>query len=375
MCILAYFCLFTCLFFHYIFHFFVLFQRPKSHQWNTVYVVTLALMPVSYFFTNLYYTDQGSTFFVLLMYLLCLRHQHFLSAMFGIVAILFRQTNAIWVLYCFSLTAIDVIETRLRLDKKLLNINRLSDWEIFKSLLKHAFSSLTNFLSLLVAILKVTFWYIFVICCFVIFIVLNKGIVVGDKKHHSASLNFPQVFYFLLMSGAFTFPHIARPTQILQFIKSTTQHPIRTILFILASCILIQYFTYEHKYLLSDNRHYTFYIWSKIFRWHQFVKFIFIPIYLYGLYQFYQSTIAKGCLWRVATCLCIVLSLVPQALLEFRYFIIPFYILRLNMKKSCKLALAIEMVLVISVNLFTFYMFSEKHFYWPNDPNPQRFMW
>ena len=45
-------------------------------------VTTMALsaFPVLYFFTFLYYTDPGSTFCVLLMYLMGLQESHFTSA-------------------------------------------------------------------------------------------------------------------------------------------------------------------------------------------------------------------------------------------------------------------------------------------------------
>lgn len=38
-------------------------------------------------------------------------------------------------------------------------------------------------------------------------------------------------------------------------------------------------FSYEHPYLLADNRHYTFYIWKNIFRRNISMKYILIPAY------------------------------------------------------------------------------------------------
>ena len=34
----------------------------------------------------------------------------------------------------------------------------------------------------------------------------------------------------------------------------------------LASVAAVHYFTYEHSYLLADNRHYPFYVWKNIFK-------------------------------------------------------------------------------------------------------------
>lgn len=43
--------------------------------------------------------------FVLFAYLACIKSYHKLSAIFGIISVLFRQTNIIWVLYMAGITA------------------------------------------------------------------------------------------------------------------------------------------------------------------------------------------------------------------------------------------------------------------------------
>jgi len=42
---------------------------------------------------------------------------------------------------------------------------------------------------------------------------------------------------------------------------------------------LIHRFTYAHLYLLSDNRHFTFYIWKRLFMKYDWFKFSLIPLY------------------------------------------------------------------------------------------------
>ena len=37
--------------------------------------------------------------------------------------------------------------------------------------------------------------------------------------------------------------------------------------------------SYEHPYLLADNRHYTFYFWKNIYRQHELVKYLLTPVY------------------------------------------------------------------------------------------------
>ena len=41
---------------------------------------------------------------------------------------------------------------------------------------------------------------------------------------------------------------------------------------------------YAHPFLLSDNRHYTFYLWKNVFRRHNLAKYCAIPIYVYSLW-------------------------------------------------------------------------------------------
>lgn len=68
--------------------------------WRTI---ALTLFPLHLFFHFVYYTDSGSTFFVLLCYLLATRRKYSLSGLAGVIAVIFRQTNVAWVaLVAFS---------------------------------------------------------------------------------------------------------------------------------------------------------------------------------------------------------------------------------------------------------------------------------
>ncbi|KAL7827869.1 hypothetical protein AOLI_G00310210 [Acnodon oligacanthus] len=75
-------------------------DKSRTAGRRVLSALTLSTFPVLYFFTFLYYTDAGSTFFTLFTYLMCLYGCHKASALLGICAILFRQTNIIWVAFC-----------------------------------------------------------------------------------------------------------------------------------------------------------------------------------------------------------------------------------------------------------------------------------
>lgn len=61
--------------------------------------LSLALLPVLYFFSFLYYTDAGSTFLALLAYLMCAHGRHGAAALVSLLALCFRQTNVVWVAF------------------------------------------------------------------------------------------------------------------------------------------------------------------------------------------------------------------------------------------------------------------------------------
>ncbi|CAG8840605.1 21842_t:CDS:2, partial [Racocetra persica] len=69
------------------------FQDKKTRAFSAF---VLSSFPVGWFYNFLYYTDSGSTFFVLLAYLLALKRQFWLSAMVSGVGVFFRQTNIGW---------------------------------------------------------------------------------------------------------------------------------------------------------------------------------------------------------------------------------------------------------------------------------------
>lgn len=74
--------------------------HPKNTLWeSSMNSISIFLFPVSFFFHFLYYTDSGSTFFVLLSYYLSLRKNYLASAYTSGAAMLFRQTNVIWMMF------------------------------------------------------------------------------------------------------------------------------------------------------------------------------------------------------------------------------------------------------------------------------------
>ena len=356
---------------------FDIFQDPDGLR---LYMTSFALsiFPVLYFFTFLYYTDPGSTFFVLFMYLLHLHDSHILASIMAVVAIFFRQTNIVWVIFVAGLTVRKQLMWWIR-EKDRTVREDATDLDLLKASLRILSSCLKTrkgeLVRLFVSILKEVWSYMLVGLGFAIFIYLNDGIVLGAKSYHAACWNFPQIFYFLCMSNFFALFHLMTPWKMLDFVVFSVRRYLFVGIFIGIAVILIHNFTYVHEYLLADNRHFPFYIWSKIYKRHEYVKYILIPAYLFCLYSFTSELKHRDVFWKIVFFACIFMAIVPQKLLEFRYFILPYLIFRLNCRYGTRLALLNEIAVYGLINAATIHLFADKPFKWSNSEDLQRFMW
>lgn len=332
-----------------------------------------------YFFTFLYYTDPGSTFFTLLMYYLGLKHKHFKAAVSGVVAVLYRQTNIVWVVFVAGNTIIDKLLDYMSVKKKDLNPNIVQEFSfiniLFQQILRDIRLNRKRIFALFWNIVKTTWAYVLVGFGFLAFIIVNGSIVVGAKNDHQAGLHFPQILYFLSFTCAFSFMHILSLHAITSFFKFVFKRPVITIIVCITFWLMISKFTYAHRYLLSDNRHYTFYIWSRVFRRHDLVKYALIPGYMFALWTICNLLQHCNILWKLVFSLCMFMNLVPSMLLEFRYFIIPYLLLRLHIKNRSYSRTFMELVVYICINAVTLYIFLYKPFKWDNETAIQRFMW
>ncbi|ORZ02452.1 alpha-2-glucosyltransferase Alg10 [Syncephalastrum racemosum] len=333
-----------------------------------LYTLALACFPVLSFFYFLYYTDAGSTLFVLATYLR-VKQRHYLSAgLFGIVSLLFRQTNVIWVVFCTALAAMDILQARGKLQPVLYK-DVTTPFQAIKVMLEFVAAALKD-LPTLCCQLSV---FVSAILGFAAFLVWNQGIVLGDKSNHVAGLHFPQLMYLSSFISFFAGPWI---------LEFPLGYP--SIKWIIASTIVMAYFawnhTYEHPFLLSDNRHYTFYIWRKIYKLHASARYLLIPAYyVSGEYLFVSLLSGRNVsfLFALGFYMAALLTLVPSPLLEFRYYIIPFlfYCIQLGPPADTRRT-TLVLAMYFALHLVTVYLFIYRPFEWPSEPGmKQRFMW
>ncbi|XP_041724778.2 putative Dol-P-Glc:Glc(2)Man(9)GlcNAc(2)-PP-Dol alpha-1,2-glucosyltransferase [Coregonus clupeaformis] len=354
-------------------------EKTKTASRRVLSALSLSTFPVLYFFNFLYYTDAGSTFFILFTYLMTLYGCHKASALLGIFAIFFRQTNIIWVAFCAgTVVANKMDETwRTELSKKK---DDKSPCQIPFSVsgVKRVMRFLLEFLTTanhVKAVMLVAWPYMLVAVGFFAFIVLNDGIVVGDRTSHEACLNFPQLFYFFSFALFFSIPTSLCYHRALRFLQTLNKQPLLYLLITGLCLLLVWKFTFVHKYLLADNRHFPFYVWNRIFQKHEAVRFALIPAYVFAAWNFMDTLKSRSLFWSLAFLVCLLAATVPQKLLEFRYFIVPYLLYRLHMPLPTLTRLVLEFLLYTAVNAATLYIFVNKTFQWPNTPAVQRFMW
>ncbi|KAI8981433.1 alpha-2-glucosyltransferase Alg10, partial [Pilobolus umbonatus] len=362
-----------------------------------LYTLALCWFPVGYFYNFIYYTDTGSTFFVLLSYYLLKKRWYKLSGMIGFLSLTFRQTNVIWLCLFMMLTIIDVIEDANERDKKKERGKR----ELYNPLAKtvdqiiHCITSLCmNFINHFWTIIPPISTYIMSILSFAIFVIWNKGIVLGDRSNHIAGLHYPQLFYYTSFLSFFALPWLLSRDNIFSALSISKRK--WTYVLVLSSCYLVYKYTYEHPFILSDNRHYSFYVWKNIYRRHWSIRYLLVPVYLMSGYLnlkvlgnsiFCQVLLIlilihlfiandSSLLFIVGYIVTLILTLVPSPLLEFRYFILPFlfYMVHIQPRRMAHTVMAVVYYTVI--NGITLYLFNYRPFRWTSEPDVyQRFMW
>uniref|UniRef100_T1IQU4 Dol-P-Glc:Glc(2)Man(9)GlcNAc(2)-PP-Dol alpha-1,2-glucosyltransferase n=1 Tax=Strigamia maritima TaxID=126957 RepID=T1IQU4_STRMM len=315
--------------------------------------LNLALLPVLYFFTFLYYTDVASTFFVLLMYLFHLHNHPNMSAVIGLLAVIIRQTNIIWVAFLALQTGFNAIVPHLRIDKKENRMDIKTTPRYLTIIIRNLFSIFAHHRKrvpyLCRELLESCAGYIFVGVIFLFFVHQNKGIVVGDRDAHQVVLHVPQVLYFLAFTLFFGCSYFVTPQKITSFMRAVRNKPVVYVAFVLAALLAVAFNVHEHPYLLADNRHYTFYVWKKIFNMHKLARYAFIPVYLYALWAVIQALRYRDAVWKLGFFVAVAALVVPQKLLEWRYFILPYIFLRLNMQIETYAKLIIEFVLYMII--------------------------
>ncbi|KAL7792037.1 glycosyltransferase family 59 protein [Trichoderma ceciliae] len=196
----------------------------------------IALFPLLFFFSGLYYTDVVSTAAVLAAFLNHLRRvdqdcSSFLSdivtILVGLCSLAMRQTNVFWVVvFMGGLEAVHAVKslrpesvTQPRMttlsERLLFFVKRWSVGHVHDLPLHMAYPEdmLFTAVSLMVAALcnpvrvaRQIWPYVAILGAFAGFVAWNGGVVLGDKSNHVATVHLPQMLYIWAFFGFFSLP-------------------------------------------------------------------------------------------------------------------------------------------------------------------------
>ncbi|KAL3673879.1 hypothetical protein V7S43_001566 [Phytophthora oleae] len=359
-----------------------------------LHAVRVAVFPPLFFVSFLFYTDGGATFFVLLMALLAervdllqyppARGSFMLSALSGAVAVLFRQTNIVWVVFVAGTVVVRCVE----LAHAKFIYGSLKEETSAGGASSTTHSSLRvflNFVSVVVtnlpSILLIVWPFVLIVGCFIGFLLTNGGIVVGDKANHEVTFHGAQVLYFIAVAASGFGLSLITPTQFRRFFGSVRRNisslrGVVFLFFVVAVTIgVIDRFSPVHKFMLADNRHYTFYVWRKFFLKHKLAKFLPTPVYLFGGWRCWDDLgRRRSPLWKLVYALAVCLVLIPSPLVEPRYYCVPFILLHLNTSSQPAFHQWGVIVAYMVVNVLTLYIFLYRPYTWV-DGSTARFMW
>ncbi|KAF0305638.1 putative Dol-P-Glc:Glc(2)Man(9)GlcNAc(2)-PP-Dol alpha-1,2-glucosyltransferase [Amphibalanus amphitrite] len=357
----------------------VLNAEQERREWrHLVAALSLASFPVLYTFSFLYYTDMASTLLVLLMYSLHLHRQPGAAAAIGAVSVLVRQSNVVWVAVVGAFACTDAMVAALAAARSAPRRRPVdpSSPRIVREVLHFYWSQARHDpLALAEALTDVVYegvQYGAVCAAFVAFVAWNGALVVGDRSAHEAVLNAPQLLYFLATSAVWLAPLMVESAQ--QMLATVRARPALWAALAAGLALLLQSAGAPHPYLLADNRHVAFYAWR---RWlgHRTLRLTLVPVSAATLALLAAGGARRPLLQRAALAAGTALVLVPQRLLEFRYFIVPFLLWRLQLRPPGGAALLAECALYAAVNAAVLYLFTVKTFTWDDQPGVQRIIW
>jgi len=216
-------------------------------------------------------------------------------------------------------------------------------------------------------------WYVLDTMGFVIFVIYNRGVAVGDKDAHKVTINLVQMGYYTLMFAAFASPFLV--CRLVRSVKKFTRNYKQIYLILTVVFAIVVYFnTVVHPYILADNRHVTFYLWNRVFGRYEIARYLLIPLYVW-VWLFIWDNVDVSVNYRCILIICCLVNFTPQLLLEFRYFIFPYILMRSTIEKPKTLEIFLELFLILVINITVINFYINFPFTWEGTPGYQRFMW
>uniref|UniRef100_A0A7R9U9B9 Dol-P-Glc:Glc(2)Man(9)GlcNAc(2)-PP-Dol alpha-1,2-glucosyltransferase n=1 Tax=Pinguiococcus pyrenoidosus TaxID=172671 RepID=A0A7R9U9B9_9STRA len=346
--------------------------RPVS---AVLHAAALTLYAPHFFYHSLYYTDPGATCLVILMLLAARREHHSLAAILGALAIFFRQNNVVWVAFALGAAALRVVEDSRPTAKRV--IRHCDDKPTVEALASFG-RVLQVVWSSRLAIVRKCWPFALPLGAFVAFLIRNGGsVVVGDKANHEMVPHLAMLGYFFVLVWlpyGLVGSYGVLSQETFSATRSLLMQPGSLILMTSGTTWLLSKYSYGHIFLLSDNRHLTFYIWNRLLGKSQSVRALFGPAYaVSSVVAMGRLSAAQGYVFACGFFLAIALLLVPARLLEFRYFTLPVLVYHLHAPERNPANVVASIFLNGTLSFALLYVFLYRPFQ-DADGQVQRFM-
>ncbi|CAD8069504.1 unnamed protein product [Paramecium primaurelia] len=283
---------------------------------NKQKALLFSILPTIYFYNFLFYTDTLSITLLSLSSQLLQSKYYFISSIFSLCSVMSRQTNILWIVYICIKDYLEQNQIKLQFKDPRLSISF------------HLNALFNMILSDLRTIIRNYIYHICILILFIVFLYKNGGVVLGDKDNHQLVFHFAQIMYFmpvLFIYFPINWNTLLQYTQLSIKRLLLSRNAKFTYLIILIICLeIVHDWTYIHPFILSDNRHYVFYIWRRIlskdiYRYTLcFIYALIIVIISRILIIRKEQTFQLILLFIFTT-----LSLIFSPLIEPRYFSIP----------------------------------------------------
>ncbi len=246
------------------------------------------LFPIIVPFYSLLYTDIYSMMFIFLALLLALDHRLWLSGIVGILGLLVRQNNIVWL----ALIALIAYGESYYPQHRWKDVRR---W-------------IANF-----------FFFFLAAVLIIAFVIWNKGLVLGDHRHQSFCLNFNNLFFHLFLFFFLFLPfNISNFPKIMVFLKQQ-----KLMILVLAEVFLgfLLFFRADHPYNQFARFLHNWILWAMARPPLITRCFCFLPI-AYSILSLCVTPLRRRSFYLLYPFT--VLGLLPNAVIEIRYAFIPY---------------------------------------------------
>ncbi|BFT95200.1 hypothetical protein MNSC_12080 [Minisyncoccus archaeophilus] len=288
----------------------------KNYLFRTLQFVFL---PISFIYFALIYTDIFSLFLVLIAFYMVISRRKCMAQLFSLASVLVRQNNIVWTGFFY----------------------------FYGYILENGFNF--SFKRILIYTKK-NVGYIIILILFILFTLINNGIVIGDKEMHQPGIYWGNIYFFFAVVGFLFAPLLLK--RVFSRVKINKVEVVGMVVGVIIALSFLAFPPLLHRYnlmpyfLRNEVLNYTYCenIWIYTF-------FIFS-----GVIAIFNMGFEKK---DIIIFPFIFLYLVPSFLIEQRYLIIPLiFILLFRKEESAETEWGIFMYFLLLTFVVLFFIFS-----------------